>query len=255
MPRYHACWSAGAFTGAGLGVVAAALDLPLVVHFGISAVIAVGGTLLVISRWWDDDREDHPELAEGEKKKQRVFTRMLVLIGVITLCGTVLEGAAADWVALYVSGDRGEADAIAAAGYAVWAVAMMASRFSGTALIARFGRARAVRAAGVCAAAGVASVLALPGIAGVALGLVLWGAGVALVFPAAMSAGGEQPGRAADGIATVSTIGYGGFLLGPPLIGLLANEIGLGTALWVLVPLGVAIALLAPVVAPRRSDG
>ena len=74
------------------------------------------------------------------------------------------------------------------------------------ALIARFGRARAVRIAGLCAAAGVASVLALPGIVGVAVGLVLWGAGVALVFPAAMSAGGEQPGRAADGIATVSTI-------------------------------------------------
>ena len=252
MPRYHACWSAGAFTGAGLGVVAAALDLPLVVHFGISAVIAVGGTLLVISRWWDDDREDHPELAEGQER-HRVFTKVLVLIGVVTLCGTVLEGAAADWVALYVAGDRGQADAIAAAGYAVWAVAMMASRFSGTALIARFGRARAVRIAGLCAAAGVASVLALPGIVGVAVGLVLWGAGVALVFPAAMSAGGEQPGRAADGIATVSTIGYGGFLLGPPLIGLLANEIGLGSALWVLVPLGVAIALLAPVVAPRKE--
>ena len=81
----------------------------------------------------------------------------------------------------------------------------------------------------------------------------LWGGGVALVFPAAMSAGGEQPGRAADGIATISTIGYGGFLLGPPLIGLLANEIGLGSALWLLVPLGAMIAVLAPVVAPPRT--
>ncbi|MFN8157682.1 MAG: MFS transporter [Candidatus Nanopelagicales bacterium] len=250
MPRYHACWSVGAFVGAALGAGAAALGLPLVVHFGLAALVSVGGTLLIIARWWDDDRDDSAE--QGSEHGHRLFTRVLGLIGVLTLCGTMLEGAAADWVAIYVSGDRGQADSVAAFAYAVWAVAMAASRFSGTTLIARLGRARAVRIAGLCATAGVASVLALPGIAGIVLGLVLWGAGVALVFPAAMSAGGEQPGRAADGIATVSTIGYGGFLLGPPLIGLLANEIGLATALWVLVPLGVAIAVLAPVVSPPR---
>lgn len=250
MPRYHACWSVGAFIGAALGAGAAALGLPLVVHFGLAALVSVGGTLLILGRWWDDDREDSAE--QGTEQGHRLFSRVLVLIGVLTLCGTMLEGAAADWVAIYVSGDRGQADSVAAFAYAVWAVAMAASRFSGTALIARLGRARAVRIAGLFAAAGVASVLALPGVAGIVVGLVLWGAGVALVFPAAMSAGGEQPGRAADGIATVSTIGYGGFLVGPPLIGLLANEIGLGTALWVLVPLGVAIAVLAPVVSPPR---
>ena len=250
MPRYHACWSVGAFIGAALGAGAAALGLPLVVHFGLAALVSVGGTLLILGRWWDDDREDSAE--QGTEQGHRLFSRVLVLIGVLTLCGTMLEGAAADWVAIYVSGDRGQADSVAAFAYAVWAVAMAASRFSGTALIARLGRARAVRIAGLFAAAGVASVLALPGVAGIVVGLVLWGAGVALVFPAAMSAGGEQPGRAADGIATVSTIGYGGFLVGPPLIGLLANEIGLGTALWVLVPLGLAIAVLAPVVSPPR---
>ena len=252
MPRYHACWSVGAFIGAALGAGAAALGLPLVVHFGLAALVSVGGTLLILGRWWDDDREDSAE--QGTEQGHRLFSRVLVLIGVLTLCGTMLEGAAADWVAIYVSGDRGQADSVAAFAYAVWAVAMAASRFSGTALIARLGRARAVRIAGLFAAAGVASVLALPGVAGIVVGLVLWGAGVALVFPAAMSAGGEQPGRAADGIATVSTIGYGGFLVGPPLIGLLANEIGLGTALWVLVPLGVAIAVLAPVVSPPRRS-
>ncbi len=250
MPRYHACWSVGAFVGAALGAGAAALGLPLIVHFGLAAVISVGGTLAILSRWWDDDRADSAE--QNSVRSHRLFSRVLVLIGVMTLCGTMLEGAAADWVALYVSGDRGQADSVAAFAYAVWAVAMAASRFSGTALIARFGRARSVRVAGLLAAAGVASVLALPGVAGIVLGLVLWGGGVALVFPAAMSAGGEQPGRAADGIATVSTIGYGGFLVGPPLVGLLANGIGLGTALWVLVPLGVAIAVLAPVVSPPR---
>jgi MFS family permease len=68
-----------------------------------------------------------------------------------------------------------------------------------------------------------------------------------------MSAGGEQPGRAADAIAAVSTIGYGGFLIGPPLIGLLAQQIGIGHALWILPVLAVGIVILAPVVAPPKA--
>ena len=253
MPRYHACWSVGAVTGAGIGALAAAAGVPLLLHFTVAALLAVVATLFVVSRWWTDDREPHPELAsdsDGVVRRRRLLTRRLVLLGVITLCGTLLEGSAADWVALYLRDDRAQVEAVAALGYATFAVAMAGSRFAGTAVIDRIGRARAIRAAGLLAALGVAAALTLPGLVGVLVGVLLWGAGTALVFPAAMSAGGEQPGRAADGIAAVSTIGYGGFLLGPPLIGLLAHSVGLGRALWVLAPMGLAIAFLAPVVAP-----
>ena len=68
------------------------------------------------------------------------------------------------------------------------------------------------------------------------------GRSVCLVFPAAVSAGGEAPERPADAIAAVTTIGYGGFLLGPPLIGLLAEQVGLGRALLVLLVLAGGIA-------------
>ena len=253
MPRYHACWSVGAVTGAGIGALAAAAGVPLLLHFTVAALLAVVATLFVVSRWWTDDREPHPEHAsdsDGVVRRRRLLTRRLVLLGVITLCGTLLEGSAADWVALYLRDDRAQVEAVAALGYATFAVAMAGSRFAGTAVIDRIGRARAIRAAGLLAALGVAAALTLPGLVGVLVGVLLWGAGTALVFPAAMSAGGEQPGRAADGIAAVSTIGYGGFLLGPPLIGLLAHSVGLGRALWVLAPMGLAIAFLAPVVAP-----
>ena len=129
---------------------------------------------------------------------------------------------------------------------------MAASRFAGTPVIARMGRARRFASPGVLAALGVAAALALPSMPGILVGIALWGAGTALVFPAAMSAGGEQPGRAADAIAAVSTIGYGGFLIGPPLIGILAEQVGLGTALWILPALAVGVVVLAPVVAPPR---
>ena len=232
-------------------------------HFAVAAVIAVGLTIAIVLREYLDDREpdevvvpDDATLATATRSasyaRPGCSTRRIVLIGVITLCGTLLEGSAADWVTLYLTDDRGQSQSAAAFGYTVFAIAMAASRFGGTPVIARLGRGRAVRLAGVLAALGVTAALALPAMPGILIGIALWGVGTALVFPAAMSAGGEQPGRAADAIAAVSTIGYGGFLIGPPLIGLLAQQIGIGTALWILPALGVGIVILAPVVAPPK---
>jgi predicted MFS family arabinose efflux permease len=139
MPRYHACWSVGAVTGATLGALAAAARVPLLVHFSVAAVLAVGTTLVVLSRWWTDDREEHPEQAadsEGVMRRRQLITRRLVLLGVITLCGTLLEGSAADWVALYLRDERAQVEALAALGYATFAVAMAGSRFAGTTVIA-----------------------------------------------------------------------------------------------------------------------
>ena len=99
--------------------------------------------------------------------------------------------------------------------------------------------------------AGVLLTVLGPGLASAYVGAALWALGVCLVFPAAVSAGGEAPYRPADAIAAVTTIGYGG-LLGPPLIGLLADRVGLGRALLVLLVLAAGIAALAPAVRSRR---
>ncbi len=251
MPRYHACWSVGAIIGGVAGAASAGAGVPLPVHFSVASILAVTLTVLIVSRNYVDDRPaPHPVEAGTAAPRARLLTRRIVLLGLIVLCGTLLEGSAQDWITFYLTDDRGQKQGAAALGFAVFATAMAMSRFAGTPVIARLGRDRAIRYAGITAGVGVVALLTLPGIAGALIGVLLWGIGTALVFPAAMSAGGEQPGRAADAIATVSTIGYGGFLIGPPLIGLLAQEIGIGRALWVLPVLGLAIAVLSPVVAP-----
>ena len=258
MPRYHACWSVGAIVGAACGALAAGAGVALGVHFAVAAAVAVSLTIVIVLREYLDDREpdevvvdsDGADPATGGVRRARLLTRRIVLIGVITLCGTLLEGSAADWVTLYLTDDRAQTQSAAAFGYTVFAMAMALSRFGGTPVITRLGRGRAVRIAGVLAALGITAALALPAMPGILIGIALWGVGTALVFPAAMSAGGEQPGRAADAIAAVSTIGYGGFLIGPPLIGLLAQQVGIGTALWILPALAIGIVILAPVVAP-----
>jgi len=182
----------------------------------------------------------------------RVLTGRLLLVGVVTLCATTLEGAAADWLALFLTDERGASGSLAAFGYAVFAVAMAAGRFSGTAVAERLGRDGAVRAGGLVSLAGVLLTVLGPGLAGAYTGAALWALGVCLVFPAAVSAGGETPDRPADAIAAVTTIGYGGFLVGPPLIGLLADRVGLGRALLVLCLLAGGIVALAPAVRSRR---
>jgi predicted MFS family arabinose efflux permease len=258
MPRYHACWSVGGIAGAGCGALAAHAEASLLLHFAAVAAACVA-LVLVALRGFVEDRDERPAAAPGPRPRRRterarVLTSPLQLVGVETLCATTLEGAAADWLALYLTDERGATDSLAAFGYAVFAVAMAAGRFSGTAVSERLGRHRAVRAGGLVSFAGVLLTVLGPGLVAAYLGAALWALGVCLVFPAAVSAGGEAPDRPADAIAAVTTIGYGGFLLGPPLIGLLAEQVGLGRALLVLLVLAGGIAALAPAVRSRRPQ-
>jgi predicted MFS family arabinose efflux permease len=278
MPRYHACWSVGGIVGAGFGALAAQLDGPLVLHYATVAALCII-VVMVSLRSFVEDRVEvaaipttgapHPPgpvpgPPEGERSRsaddgraavhtpRRVLTGRLLLVGVVTICATTLEGAAADWLALFLTDERGATASLAAFGYAVFAVAMAAGRFSGTAVAERLGRDGAVRVGGLVSFAGVLLTVVGPGLVSAYLGAALWALGVCLVFPAAVSAGGEAPYRPADAIAAVTTIGYGGFLLGPPLIGLLADQVGLGRALLVLLVLAGGIAVLAPAVRSRR---
>jgi predicted MFS family arabinose efflux permease len=262
MPRYHACWSVGGIAGAGVGALAAHIGSPLVLHFTAAAVFCVALVALALRSFVEDrgrdssrspDRE-RPAVHSPRARRGRVLTGRLLLVGAVTLCATTLEGAAADWLALFLTDDRGATASVAAAGYAVFAVAMAGGRFSGTAVAERLGRHGAVRAGGLVSLAGVLLTVLGPGLTGAYAGAALWALGVCLVFPAAVSAGGETPDRPADAIAAVTTIGYGGFLVGPPLIGLLADRVGLGRALLVLCLLAGGIAALAPAVRSRRPQ-
>jgi predicted MFS family arabinose efflux permease len=282
MPRYHACWSVGGIAGAACGALAASTGTPLVLHFTAVALACALLVGLALRRFIEDRAEVTPAPdtgmpqptggipgpPEGERSRPgrdrraaihspgrgRVLTGRLLLVGVVTVCATTLEGAAADWLALFLTDERGATQSLAAAGYAVFAVAMAGGRFSGTAVSERLGRHGAVRAGGLVSLAGVLLCVLGPGLAAAYVGAALWALGVCLVFPAAVSAGGETPGRPADAIAAVTAIGYGGFLLGPPLIGMLAEQVGLGRALLVLVVLAGGVVALAPAVRARRPQ-
>jgi fucose permease len=244
MPRFHGAFSVGGLSGAGLGALAAALGLAVGAHLALAGV-AVIATALIVARHLPAVAIA-PSQLPIEDAPRRVITPRLLLLGLLTACTTLGEGAAADWGAIFLTDERNAQESVAAIGYAGFAGAMAIGRFSGTWVLTHISRVAALRASGVLASI---SVLGLVGVDSTAAGLVAmmgWGLGVALVFPAAMSAGAENALRPAQGIATVATIGYGGFLVGPPMIGFVAGAAGLGVGLFVVSLLLLLVVVLAP---------
>lgn len=255
MPQYHAAWSVGSFAAAGIGAAAAATRVPIPIHFLISAILCLVGVLALLTLFVVDRREavviGPTEELHVPVEKVRLLTVTLFLMGVVMACATLIEGAASDWLGIYFDTVRHTAPAAGAAAYTTFAVAMAISRAAGTWSIGWLGRSRTVRLSALVALVGVAVVLESPITALAYAGAFLWGIGTAIVFPAIISAAGDTPGRSAEAIASVAPIGYAGFLVGPPLIGLLAQHLGLGHALWTVGGLAAIMFLLAGVTRER----
>lgn len=247
MPIFHAAFSLGGMLGAGLGGLVAG-SLSPTVHLALLAVVgllvtAVAGRALhahpapVVPERRPAAAESRPS---GGRAGRGPARRLVVVFGLIALCTAYGEGAMADWGALHLTQDLAAGPGTAAAGYAVFALAMTVGRLSGTALVQRFGAARALIAGGTTATAGMLLGALAPTVWAAGAGFAVAGLGLANIFPIAIARAGESGGP--DGVAVASTVGYGGMLLGPPAIGFLAEAVGLPLAL-------TTVALLAAVAA------
>ena len=240
MPRFHGAFSVGGLSGGALGAVAAGVGLPVAVHMGGVVVAAAVAVMVAVPLLPEPPRHVAADTVDTATGPRRVPVRLIAL-GLLTACTTLGEGAAADWGALFLHDERGASESTAALGYAVFCCAMAVGRFGGTWVLSRIERVWALRWSGVAVSTSLVILVAFDVIPVSLLAMAGWGFGVAIVFPAAMSAAAEHAARPAHGIAVVSTIGYGGFLVGPPLIGFLAGHVGLGGALWVVAGLGVVL--------------
>ena len=168
---------------------------------------------------------------------------MVLLFGLIALCSAYGEGAIGDWGALHLRQDLGAGPRLAAAGYAAFALAEACGRLAGSWLLLRLGQTRVLVLGGLTACAGMLAAALAPSVPVVLAGFALTGLGVANMFPAAMTRAGLVAGP--NGVAAASTLGYAGFLLGPPTIGFLATAVGLSTGLTTVSVLALVAALLA----------
>ncbi len=251
MPRFHAGFSFGAIGGAGLGVLAARFAVPIPVHYLLLALATLGVVLVSVRAFTpvvppaDDDEP-------GSGRSPWLEPRT-VAIGAMVLAFTLAEGAAGDWLALALVDGYDARHFVGVAGFALFVTAMTTGRLVGPALLDRFGRVPVLLASATAAFTGLLLVITSGPPALAAVGIVIWGLGAALGFPVGMSAAADDPKRAARRVSVVSTIGYGAFLTGPPLLGFVGNHVGTLHSLYVVVATMVPAALL--VLAVRSPRG
>jgi MFS family permease len=259
MPSFHAAWSFGGLAGSGLGGLLAPLLAPfphlaIVAAAGLIVTAACGPAVHRITRADPVAAElTAPETGTPETlapKAGRIWGAV-VLAGAIALCGSYGEGAISDWGALHLRQDLGVSAGLAAAGYAAFALAEASGRLAGSALLARFGLTRVLVLGGLTAGAGMLLAALAPVFAVALAGFALTGVGVANLFPAAMTRAGALAG--ASGVAVASTLGYGGFLLGPPAIGFLASRAGLPAGLTTVSFLAIVASALAYLARDREE--
>jgi predicted MFS family arabinose efflux permease len=254
MPRFHAGFSVGTVAGAALGAAVVAAGVPVGAHM-LAVAVGVGVFVPVVVRGFIT----HPQPREKrERHARRAWTEpRTIAVGLFVLAMGFTEGTGNDWLAVAMVDGYGASQATGAWALAVFVAAMTAGRIGGGGLIDRWGRVAVLRASCGLAAAGLALVVLGPSTAAAFAGAALWGLGTALGFPVGMSAAGDDPARAAARVSVVASVGYTAFLAGPPLIGVLGDEVGVLQALTVAGAMLVLAFLLAGATRPLspRPDG
>lgn len=261
---FHAVWSIGAVLGGSMAAAAIALGLPIGVHLAISAVLfsAVSLTALrfclpgldAAGAAADEDPVADPADVRAAVRagiRPRVVLMLIALV-IIAMAGTIVEDAGNSWATLYL-GSLGAPAAIAATGFIALVGAQFVGRLLGDGLVDRFGQRLVARAGGVIVVVGMGVALAFPTIPGTIIGFAAAGFGVATLVPAAMNEADVLPGlRHGTGLTVVSWLMRLGFLLSPPVVGMIADATSLRVGLLLIPAVGVAVVLFAGVLRGRE---
>ncbi|MFE9290145.1 MFS transporter [Streptomyces olivaceus] len=259
---FHAIWSVGAVTGGSMAAGAIAVGVPRGQHLLFSAVVfAVAACVALRYCLPGPDTEAAEETAPGAGTPAagsvpaagRRTTYVLAALVLIATAGTLVEDAGSSWATLYLSDSLHASVALAASGYVALVGAQFVGRLIGDRLVDRFGQRTVARSGALIAAVGMGLALAVPTVPGTVLGFAAAGFGVATLVPAAMHEADELPGlKPGSGLTIVSWLMRLGFLLSPPVVGLVADASSLRVGLLVVPFAGVLVLLLAGVLGPRR---
>jgi MFS family permease len=247
MPLFHAAFSFGTLAGSVGAAVAAGQGLAPSRHFVIVAVVC-GGVTVGIARWIPVEELLRVPAKSGHAGRAPVRRPVLWLLGGVALCASIAEGATADWSALFGVQERGLSEATGALIYSFFSITMACTRLCGEAIQRRWGAPRMLIGGAVIGGLGLVTAVMAPSPALTFAGFAVAGVGLAYASPVVMELSGAA-GRRADGgggereVAFATTIAYSGFLLGPPMVGGIAELTSLPVALG-------AVAVLVLLIAP-----
>jgi predicted MFS family arabinose efflux permease len=235
----HGGWSIGGFAGAATAAAAAAAGLDPRLE-SVLVAAALLSAMLWLSRHLG---EVEAHAAPGEGGGLALPSRPVLLLGALCFLAMMTEGAIADWSGIYLRQDLGTGTAVAATGFAAFSLGMAVARLTGDVLNERLGAELLLRAGmslvAVALALGLLVGRAVPSV--VAFALV--GVGIANAVPLLFSAAGRIP-PAGPSLAATFTVGYTGFIVGPPVIGFLSQAVGLPRTLGVLCLVSLTVVVL-----------
>lgn len=240
MASFHGIWSLAGFTGAAIGAYAVSRGLSPFVHF---CFIAAGSILLIIYIQRYTIRQDAVHSGQSFFVKP---DRILLQLGLIAFSCMVCEGTMFDWSGVYFQKVVEAPKELTTLGYAAFMSTMAGGRFIGDKIVTKVGTQKVLQGSGVVITIGLFTAVLFPGIVTATIGFLLVGLGVSSVIPLVYSAAGRSkslsPGVA---LTAVSTIGFLGFLMGPPVIGFIAQAFSLRWSFTLIAILGFGTTVLA----------
>jgi hypothetical protein len=243
----HAAWSLGALTAAAAGAAVLAMEVPAGIHLSAVGLLVALGTAAFSP--WLRVRDRRGKGTSRRGPSLALPTGALVPIALVAAGSGLGESSASDWSGILMRDAVGVAPSQAAWGFVTFTAAMTLARFLGDRVADRLGPARTVAWGGRVAAGGFVLLAAVPTVPTALLGFACAGIGVASIIPLSFAAAGRVSHSPGAGVAAVATVGYTGFLLGPPLVGTVAEHLDLRIAL-----AAVGVLVLASTRRPRGFD-
>ena len=249
MSRFHAFWSVGGLFGSIIGGLFTQAEIGVFPHFVfislvITAITFYGSRLLLPA---DSDKHVYSEEDKASKKKRPL---LILVMGLLGLAASIGEGSAGDWGGVLARETFGASAFVSTIPFIAFSFTMVVGRFFGDQLATKFGPNRILKVGGLIGGTGLAAGLIVGGTGGVIFGWFLFGAALSAVIPLLFSAAGSMANKRfagsispAEAVAMISGISYFGFIVGPPLMGFLADAITLRWAM--LVPAVLAIIISA----------
>jgi len=242
MSSFHGVWSTAGFTGALTGLLMMKLQINPYLHFWI-----IAGMVMIVSLIFSKYLLHTPTSKSAASFKRISMPHGLLLqLGIIGFCCLSCEGCMFDWSGVYFKQVVKAEDSLVSLGYASFMIMMATGRFVGDKLAEKFSRKKMVQASGVLIFSGMMLAVLLPYLITATIGFLIVGFGVSTIVPLLYSTVGKADLKVSKGIAiaTVSSIGFLGFLMGPPLIGYIAQLAGLQYSFMTIAFLGLGISVL-----------
>lgn len=251
MSSFHALFSVGGLFGAAAGGLMAAHHFTIVQSMSVVAMSLSVLGVLIITKLFDvtkyDYEEDHTVIEKPHKHHKAAWWRQVLLIGGLIFICYLTEGAIADWTAIYMKTEHSAGPFIAVFAYMIFNACMTIGRFSGDAVIRRFGSLETLIGGGTLAAVGLSVGLLSPNLVVALVGFGVVGIGLSVLVPILISMAGNLPGGDRNvAIARASTCGSIGLMTGPAAIGFIAETQSLLLAM--MIPVFLLLVLSATAV-------